>query len=303
MALAEYEPRLVIIDPLFSYTGRISLNRDNEIRSITDELKRLAEKYQSCIKGTRHIGKSKGFGDARNAGLNGVGWRASARSVLLVGKNPENERQKALCQTKNNLAPKFDKSLGFEIRDNQFLWTGESDLTAETMLSPIRSENGEEKSEKQDAIAFLRETLSDGEKPAKDVQSESRQVAISEATLRRAKKDLNVQSRKDSFQNGKWFWYLPEDAQTITEEAQINKDEHLRVNDTNKTSYSNNLTEDAQTNIPDHLRQNNEHLQTKLNLPECSDCGLPLNVSQDGSFWFCPLGCGTQPRNTPYSSE
>jgi RecA-family ATPase len=34
MVLAEYEPKLVIIDPLFSYTGRVNLDRDSDIRSI-----------------------------------------------------------------------------------------------------------------------------------------------------------------------------------------------------------------------------------------------------------------------------
>jgi hypothetical protein len=297
MALDEYQPKLVIIDPLFSYTGRISLDRDNEIRSVTDALKRLAEKYDCSIVGIRHIGKSKGFGDARNAGLNGVGWRASARSVLLIGKNPENEFQKALCQTKNNLAPKFNKSLGFEIRDNQFFWTGESDLTAETMLSPIRNENGEEKSEKQDAIAFLREILGTGEKPAKDVQAEARQIGISEATLRRAKTALNVQSRKDSFQNGKWFWYLAEDVQIKAEDTQTNESEHLRVNNTNKTSYSNNLAEDAQTNKLEHLQQENEHLQDKEDDSKCSECTLKLEFSEKDNVWFCPFGCGSQTMN------
>jgi RecA-family ATPase len=91
--LAEYNPRLVVIDPLFSYTGRINLDRDNDIRSITDKLKRLAEKHNCCIIGTRHIGKSKGLGDARNAGLNGVAWRASARSALLIGKHLENKKK------------------------------------------------------------------------------------------------------------------------------------------------------------------------------------------------------------------
>jgi hypothetical protein len=209
LVMGTYQPKLVVIDPLFSYAGRINLNNDNEIRSITDELKRLAEKHECVIVGIRHIGKSKGFGDARNAGLNGIGWRAAARSVLLVGKNPENEAQKALCQTKNNLAPKFEKALGFEIRDGRFYWTGESPLSAESMLSFLRAESSEERSEKSDAMALLRETLRYAGKPAKDVQGEARGIGISEATLRRAKVALNIASRKDSF-NGKWFWYLPD---------------------------------------------------------------------------------------------
>ncbi len=180
----------------------------------------------------RHIGKSKGFGDARNAGLNGIGWRASARSVLLVGKNPENEFQKALCQTKNNLAPKYPKSIGFEIKDGQFFWTGESNLTAETMLSQLRNDTGEEKSEKQEAISFLKTVLADVEKSAKEVQAEAGQLGISPATLRRAKNALNIKSEKTGGNfggNRQWFWKLEvaEDVQKPTEDAQERKDEHL----------------------------------------------------------------------------
>jgi ferredoxin-thioredoxin reductase catalytic subunit len=298
MAIAEYEPKLIVIDPLFSYTGKINLDRDSDIRSVTDELKRLAEKYECSIVGIRHIGKSKGFGDARNAGLNGVGWRASARSVLLIGKNPENEFQKALCHTKSNYAPKFGKSIGFEIKDGEFFWTGESSLTAEVMLSSLRTENGEEKSEKQDAVEFLREVLRDGEKLAKDIQIEARQVGISDATLRRAKSSLNVQSRKDSSQNGKWFWRIEdaqisgEQAQNSPEDAQINKVEHLQVNNSNKTSYDNSLTEDAQEYTFEHLRLKNEHLQT----PKCS-CSSVMELIENGKTWFCPMGCESRKAN------
>jgi hypothetical protein len=258
--LAQYDPRLVVIDPLFSYTGRINLDRDNDIRAITDKLKRLAEKHNCCIVGIRHIGKSKGLGDARNAGLNGVGWRASARSALLIGKHPENEKQKALCQTKNNLAPKFEKSIGFEIVGNQFFWTGESTLTAATMLSAIRSETSEEKSEKHDAMSFLRETLRLGQKPAQDVQTEAKKIGISEATLRRAKAALNVKSIKDSTQNGKWFWFI-EDVQSNGEDAHKENVEHLRVNTETKATYINNLGEDVQDNTFEHLQAKNEHLE------------------------------------------
>lgn len=250
--LAEYAPRLVIIDPLFSFTGKINLDRDNEIRSVTSELIRLAEKYECSIVGVRHIGKSKGMGDPRNAGLNGIGWRASARSVLLVGKNPENEKQKAIVQTKNNLAPICDQAIGYEIRDGQFFWTGESKLTAEKILSQVRSDD--ERSEQADGVAFLREALRGGEQYSKDVQTEARQNGVSERTLNRAKTALNVQSRKEGFNPAKWFWRLPEDCQDTAEDCHINNSGNLRVNETNKSSCSNNLAEDCQINNSGNLR-------------------------------------------------
>jgi hypothetical protein len=192
---------------------------------------------------------------------------------LLIGKNPENESQKALCQTKNNLAPKFNKSLGFEIVGNQFSWTGESSLTAEAMLSSVRNENSEEKDEKLDAMGFLREILRDSEKSAKQVQMEARQNGISESTLRRAKATLGVKSEKKGGTFGgdpQWIWRLPEDVQDVIEDAQnkpedaqINTDEHLQQNYSNKTSYSNGLAEDAHSSTFEHLQGQNEHLQSE----------------------------------------
>jgi RecA-family ATPase len=257
MAIAEYEPKLVIIDPLFSYTGKVRLNDDNEIRSITDPLTRLAEKFGCAIVGIRHINKSKGFGDARNAGLNGVGWRAAARSALLVGIDKETG-ETAIVQTKTNLAEKSKKAFGYKIESAQIpletgefisapklYWTGESDLTAETMLSQLRNDTGEEKSEKQDAISFLNTVLNDGEKPVKDIQAEARQIGISEKTLQRAKSALKIKSRKEDFKDGKWFWCLPEGGQVLAEGGQINIGDHLQQKKTSKGNNNNNLTEDG----------------------------------------------------------
>jgi hypothetical protein len=221
--------------------------------------------------------------------------RASARSVLLIGKNPENEFQKALCQTKNNLAPKYQKSIGFEIKESQFFWTGESGLTAETMLSQLRNDTGEERGEKQDAISFLKTVLSDGERPAKDVQTEARQLGISEKTLQRAKHALNVKSDKKGGNfggNPQWFWKMEttEDGQNIIEDGQMNKDDHLQSNHSNKTSYRNNLAEDGQDISSDHLQAENDHLQP----PKCSKCDSEMQLTEGGKTSFCPLGCSSR---------
>jgi hypothetical protein len=262
MAIAEHEPKLVIIDPLFSYTGKVRLNDDNEIRSITDPLTRLAEKFDCAIVGIRHINKSKGFGDARNAGLNGVGWRAAARSALLVGIDKETG-ETAIVQTKTNVAEKSKNSFGYKIESAQITletgeiisaprlyWTGASGLTAENMLSALRSETSEEKSEKQDAIGFLREALKIGQKTSVAVFAEAKKIGISEATLKRAKSALGVRSVKRGGTFGgeqSWFWELPtaEGAHQNAEGAQINRDEHLPSYRVYKSIYINNLAEDA----------------------------------------------------------
>lgn len=308
LVLAEYAPKLVVIDPLFSYAGKINLNNDNEIRTVTDELKRLAENFDCAILGIRHIGKSKGLGDARNAGLNGVGWRASARSHLLIGKNPDNEDQRALCQTKTNLGIKYSKSLGFEIKGGEFFWTGESQLTAETMLAQKRFESLEDKSDREAAKEFLKDLLKDGVVEASKVTSEARQNGFSQPTINRAKKDLNIHSFKTGFDKTEWFWHLPDDKQlsckkcnenppvTIGSEdyqkpaegCQINKLDNLRVNTEKKAIYNNDLAEDYQDNQSDNLRGESDNLRK-----DCFGCSVEMKFIEKENIFFCEF-CGAK---------
>ncbi len=266
LAIAEHAPRLVIIDPLFAYTSKTHLDKDNEIRSVTSELTRLAEKYETAIDGVRHIGKSKGLGDPRAAGLNGIGWRASARSVLLIGKDPDNESRKAIVQTKNNLAEKCETAIGFEIRDNQFFWTGESTLTASRMLALARSDD--ERAEQSEAVSFLREALRDGEREANEITRGAEKLQITPKQLRNARLKLGVKLRLEGFgKDRKSFWLLlPTDAPeepAASIDARASEKGHLCVNGDNKTSCDNGLIIDA-------LSSENGHLGTEISSARAS---------------------------------
>jgi hypothetical protein len=191
----------------------------------------------------------------------------------LIGKNPENEHQKALCQTKNNLAPKFEKSIGFAIQGDNFLWTGESDLTAMAMLTTLRAENGEERTERQDAKGFLRDALLSGEQLTNDILAEAKQCGISERTLHRAKKELRIDSRKEGFgRSAKWYWSLPEDCQKDVEDCHINNNGNLKANHSNKNSFSNNLAEDCQINNRDNVSNGFGKLKLNLHGKVCANC-------------------------------
>lgn len=209
--IIEIRPSLVIIDPLVAYIGsNIDLHRANEVRSVMSKLASLAEKYRCAIVVVRHLTKG-GKDRAIYRGIGSIDFTASARSVLLVGTDPDNPARRAIVQTKNNLA-EFGAALGYEIRDGRFYWTGTSDLTASRILAASGSDS--ESSAQAEAIAFLRETLVDGPKPSKEIQKEARDTGISEATLRRARRTIGVAARSRG-KTGKrgaelWEWSLPE---------------------------------------------------------------------------------------------
>jgi hypothetical protein len=252
-AIATYEPKLVLIDPLFSYTGGKNLNQEWDSRAISGKLLITAQKYGCAILGVRHIGKQKGNGDARAAGLGSISWRACARSVLLVGQDPETS-EKAVCQTKNNLARPANFSVGFEILNGEFLWKEiPSSLTQEKMLA--RPQHEDLRTEQIEAIQFLQESLREGERPSKEIENEARLLGITKYGLRKAKGALGIKPfKKGGYFGGEKAWFLKlKEVEKPTEDTVISNTQHLQQNDSNKAGYINGLAEGADTLHNQHL--------------------------------------------------
>ena len=255
-AIIEYTPALVIIDPLFAFTGgKVDIHRANECRAISAPLAAIAERQGCALVAVRHLGKSHGGGHALNAGIGSIDFTAAARSVLLVGRDPDDESKRAVVQTKNNLAP-HGEAIGYKLENSQFFWTGASDLTAERILAAASDEG--ERSTISEAVDFLRVALSSGGRDSKAIKGEAKEAGISEPTLRRAKARLKVQARKVGLPGShyqKWVWELPEGDQLSAEGDQKKESDHLRANGTGKGTYSQHLAEDDQDSKFDRLRE------------------------------------------------
>lgn len=208
--VSEIRPALVIIDPFFSYLrGGLNINLSTEIRPVTSRLAEIAEEFDSAFLLVRHVGKSRGLGEARSAGLGSIDFRAVCRSELLVGKNPDDPSEGAIVQIKNNLA-EYGEAVGYAIRDGQ-LYFKATDLTAEKLLSGAKNE--EEKFERTEAAEFLREFLREGKRDNRDVKREARNLGISEKMLRTARLKLGVRiiHEGNAFSDRQYyFWQLPE---------------------------------------------------------------------------------------------
>lgn len=271
-SILKHQPILVVIDPLFSYTGaKIDINRANESRAVSAGLAAIAEKHNVAFLLVRHIGKSKGNGEARAAGLGSIDWRAAARSVLLVGRNPENN-QKGFVQTKHNLTSEGTESIGFEIvpgptrnAAGQFAWTDGCTLTAAMILAGIGDKDANHV--RNDAATVLREILRDGPKPAKTALKEMRAAGFSKDQTRRGREWLGVipQKEKGSI-NGKWVWSLPGGAQDGTSDLEDGKKDqlcHLQSNVEHKGVYNNALPEDGTRNFQSHHKRDLAKTRTR----------------------------------------
>jgi len=134
--VAEHHPALVIIDPLQAHIGKgVDLNQANETRSALGPLALLAERYGFAVLIVRHVNKASGL-KALYRGLGSIDLTGIARSVLVVGEDPDEKGKRGIVQVKSNFGP-LASALEFRIEPphGQFSWKpGPSTLTADRVL-------------------------------------------------------------------------------------------------------------------------------------------------------------------------
>lgn len=202
--LASGSYQLVIIDPINAYLGGIDAHKDTAIRSVLGPLAALAERHNVAILVLRHLTKNAASKTIYR-GMGGIGYTAAARVEWLVGRNPDKPEERIIAIVKNNLAPPA-KSVAFELRDGQFFWIGDSEVSADQLLA-VHDEEGRDAL--AEASAFLQQALADGERPSKEVEAEAKSQGIAAMTLKRARWSVGVAVRREGFgANGKWLWSL-----------------------------------------------------------------------------------------------
>ena len=193
--------KLLILDPLQGYLGRdVDMNRANEIRDVLKRLTTVAGQTGCAIVLIGHLNKAVGANSAYR-GLGSMDFRAAARSVLLVGRMKKEPSVRVIVHDKSSLAPE-GKSVAFSIKDGAPHWVdGYDKITAEDLLNGGPANTKVEQTER-----LVRERLSEGPAPVKEIQNLVRQAEISSRTLDIAKKNMrDVISRKEG---GHWKWVL-----------------------------------------------------------------------------------------------
>lgn len=200
--------RLLVIDPIQAYMPRgSSMNDMTDVRVLMSGLASLAAELDIAILVIRHLRKS-GSARAIYAGSGSVDYVAAARSVLMVGKDPEREGFRVLAHAKSSGGP-LGPSLAFEIVDGQFFWRGRSSVSADDLTRDPETK-GEAPSD--DAAAFLRAELSAGPVRAADLRKRADSAGMAWRTLERAKKRVGVITRHvgGPGEGGYWTWELPD---------------------------------------------------------------------------------------------
>ncbi|MFT9077913.1 AAA family ATPase [Ethanoligenens sp.] len=206
--LRAVRPRLFIIDPLQAYLGQgVDMHRANEIRPILARIARLADQYRCAFIFIMHMSKMANT-KAMYRALGSIDIAAVARSMLTVGRHPEDPGTRVLCHEKSSLA-EAGQSLCYQIdlEHGGVAFGAFCDLSsAEVLVDTNKKRNGGAALEQ--AKAFLQEHMTAGYAQASEVIREAERAGIKPRTLANARTVLGILSKRVGFgQKGTYWWY------------------------------------------------------------------------------------------------
>lgn len=207
--------RLIILDPITAYMGDINCHDNAEVRSILDRLAAFASKHKVSILAISHLNKNEKVRAAYRI-MGSVAFTAVSRMVWHIVKDSKTPNRRLLLPGKNNMCQEVS-GMGFTLES---VVVGEEKIDS----AVCRYEDGEVHESADEALSsvidslastqkaaaeWLKDILGYGPVAASDILVMARKEGISEATLRRVKKQLQVKSEKgDDGQGMTWMWKL-----------------------------------------------------------------------------------------------
>lgn len=203
--------RVVVIDPVSAYQGKVDANSNTEIRNLLAPLSKLAAKYGIAVLLITHLNKSKDQ-DPMARVIGSTGLIAAARAGYAVIKDRNDPETRYFLPIKNNLGNDRN-GLAFtvegvelegEISTSKINWLPEL-VDANALLFSDEKFN---KSSAKEADDFLKTRLSKGPQAVKEVMEEAQAAGFSNGVIQRASKRLGVKKRKEGIK-GPWVWHFP----------------------------------------------------------------------------------------------
>lgn len=220
--IAELKPEVIIFDPLQGYleTGT-NANDAVQIRKQAMHLTALAEKYKYTPIGIMHPNKNA-LMKAADRISGSKEFVNVARSVLQVGKDPDDENLIHVAMSKHN-GPKgmsFSFSLeklGFDERGHSLIgdliFEGTTQKTADQIAGGVSSRK-KDSPILDEATEFLQEMLRENPDHIKisEAKEQAGEIGINDKSLQRARSKLGLVHKREGKEH---FWFKPEDDDCI----------------------------------------------------------------------------------------
>ena len=201
--------RLIIIDPISSFLGQVDSHKNTDVRGLLHPLGQLASKYRVAIVAVSHLNKGGvGAGSALYRVSGSLAFVAAARASFLVTKDKADPDRRLVLPAKNNLGPDSGGvAYRITLDSNEISrveWEEQAvTLSADQALSPGSGDDGEF----HDVSTWIREMLSGGPLPARQMQLEAENLGIHWRKAQRAMKAAGVESVREGFgRDARYIW-------------------------------------------------------------------------------------------------
>lgn len=215
---------VIIIDPITAYLGNTDSHKNAEVRALLAPLNELASKHGIAVICVSHLNKNT-QSQAIMRVTGSLAFVAAARAAFLVVQDPADDHRRLFLPMKNNIS-KNKSGFAFTIESHQLpsgietsrvVWSNEP-VTATVDEVMSLQQNFEERGALEDAKEFLLQILANGQVSVQQIQTEAKNAGHSWATIKRAKKALQILANKMGLKEG-WVWILPPKALKLSEEA------------------------------------------------------------------------------------
>ena len=213
-----YRPALLVFDPIQSYLGPgVQMNRAEQVRPILDKLSALAKELDMTVLLISHMSKpGPGVATALDRLLGSSDFRNAARSILIVGRDPDDADRRVFAHAKNSLGLP-GPSQAYRITEGGVVaYEGACDLAADRIIR--ESENagpgrtGRPAASLNDAVRALDQLVGFvGWVNVSEAYQLCAQRGFSERTLRNAKEALQLKAMMiGQVPNRRTYWYRDE---------------------------------------------------------------------------------------------
>jgi putative DNA primase/helicase len=214
--------KLLLLDPVVAAVAADS-HKNTEVRRGLQPVVDLAERLQCAVLGITHLSKNTSGREPLERIAGSIAFGAVARVALATVRPADQDAPRRLVRAKSNIGPDsggFEYTLfsapvpGFGFNSQTVEWGQMLEGTARELMAVEQPDN---EGEREDAEAFLLDTLRDGPAPTRDIRAAATAHGHGWRTVNRAKQDLGVKAVKLGMKDG-WAWQLPESPKNANEE-------------------------------------------------------------------------------------
>lgn len=238
-AAKEIKPALMVFDPIQSFLpAGVQMSRAEQIRPVMDTLISLSKTLDVAIVLISHMSKpGPGVVSALDRLLGSSDFRNAARSVVIVGRDPENPEQRVFAHAKNSIGRPGPAQRYHIDEGGCVVFDGETDLTADQIIA--QTENAAPRRAKAaNALSAAIEDLDGllgfvGWVDTAQVYTLTAAAGYSDRTMRYAKKALSLNTLRIGMQpNQKTYWYRDDLDEDSVRADILNQNEPLTMDET-----------------------------------------------------------------------